>query len=116
MKLTFVYLSPFLADARRLKLVDEDLQELESALMDQPDAGVTVAGTGGVRKIRFSPSRWRRGKSGAIRVMYMYFPGAAHVYFFLAFGKNEQANITPQQKELCRAYAANIKKRLERGA
>jgi hypothetical protein len=39
----------------------------------------------------------------------------AHVFFLLAFGKNEQANVTPEQRDLCRAYAASIKKRLERG-
>lgn len=115
MKLTFVYLSPFVADARRLELVEEDLVELESALLARPDAGATVAGTGGVRKVRFSPSRWHRGKSGAIRVMYAYFPDVAHVYLFLAFGKNEQANVTADQKELCRAYMAAIKKYLEQG-
>jgi hypothetical protein len=79
-KLLFVYLSPLVSDARRLGFVDEDLQELESMLLDRPDAGSTVAGTGGVPKIRFSPSRWRRGKSGATRVIYAYMPTAERAY------------------------------------
>jgi hypothetical protein len=113
--LSFVYLSPFVADARRLGFVDEDLQELEVMLLERPDAGAMVAGTGGVRKIRFSPSRWRRGKSGATRIIYAYMPTAEQVYLVLAYGKDEQANLTPDQKALCRAYVSGIKKYLETG-
>ena len=113
--LSFVYLSPFVADARRLGFTDEDLQELEAILIHRPDAGATVAGTGGVRKIRFSPSRWRRGKSGATRVIYAYMPSAEQVYLILAYGKDEQGNLTPDQKAACRIYVANIKRYLEGG-
>ena len=48
-------------------LDDDDLQELESLILVNPQGGDVVRGSGGLRKLRFSPSRWRRGKRGALR-------------------------------------------------
>jgi len=50
-----------------------DLFELQRQLQATPRAGPVMAGTSGLRKIRFSPSRLRRGKRGAFRVCYVVF-------------------------------------------
>ena len=48
-------------------LTDDEYRQLQALLMEQPDAGGVVPGTGGVRKLR-----WRapgRGKRGGYRVV-----------------------------------------------
>ena len=48
-------------------LDDSTLHTLQVTLIEQPEAGAIVAGTGGVRKVRVAlPGR---GKSGSARVM-----------------------------------------------
>jgi hypothetical protein len=73
MRLTFVQLSRFAARWSQLRLTDEDLRALEQLLLRNPDAGAVVAGTGGLRKVRFAPPSRHIGKSGAFRIGYAYF-------------------------------------------
>jgi hypothetical protein len=98
MRRTFIQLSRFVAKWRSLKLTDADLSALESLLMGNPDAGEVMAGTGGVRKVRFAPPSRHTGKSGAFRVAYAYFHIGETVYLLAIFGKNEQENFTAAQK------------------
>ena len=73
--LHFVELDEFGADWERLGLdVEVDLAALQHELMLNPMAGDLVPGTGGLRKFRFAPPRWNKGKSGALRVCSAYFP------------------------------------------
>jgi hypothetical protein len=74
------------------------LSALESVLVDNPDAGDVMAGTGGVRKVRFAPPSRHTGKSGAFRVAYAYFRLGQTVYLLTIFAKNEQENFTAAQK------------------
>jgi mRNA-degrading endonuclease RelE of RelBE toxin-antitoxin system len=49
-------------------LNDDEYRELQKALMDNPETGNVIPGSGGVRKLR-----WRapgRGKRGGYRVIY----------------------------------------------
>jgi hypothetical protein len=98
MKQTFIHVSRFVAKWRSLKLNDADLSALESWLMADPDTGDVIAGTGGVRKVRFAPPSRHTGKSGAFRVAYTYFRSGDTVYLLTIFGKNEQDNVTAEQK------------------
>ncbi len=67
-------------------------------LMDNPDAGAVMAGTGGVRKVRFAPPSRHMGRSGAFRVAYAFFRAGETTYLLALFGKNEQENFTAAQK------------------
>jgi hypothetical protein len=75
------------------KLLNEDEREaLIDFLAYNPAAGDVMAGTGGVRKLRWSlPGR---GKSGGARVIYYYHDERMPLYLLEAFAKNEQANIS----------------------
>jgi hypothetical protein len=98
MQLTFVQLSRFAARWAKLRLNDDDLRALEQMLLRNPDAGAVVAGTGGLRKVRFAPPSRHVGKSGAFRVGYAYFHTADTVYLLAIYPKNEQANFTATEK------------------
>jgi hypothetical protein len=65
--LEFVWLPTFARSAAGL-LDDNDLRELELALVENPERGATIRGTGGFRKLRW-PARGK-GKRGGARVVY----------------------------------------------
>jgi hypothetical protein len=112
MRLTFVQLRTYVADAQRLGMTDDDQAKLESALLERPTTGSVMPGTGGLRKLRYAPARSFGGKSGGVRVCYAYFPEFAIVYFVVAFGKNEQANLAARQKSQIRSLLREIQRYL----
>lgn len=96
---TFKYLAGFVREWTRLGLEDEDLRELELLILANPDAGDLMAGTGGLRKLRFAPSRWRRGKSGALRIGYAHDPRLEKVLVIAVYAKNDKANLTAAERQ-----------------
>jgi hypothetical protein len=76
--------------------------------MERPERGVVMAGTGGLRKLRFSPPSWHTGKRGATRVCYSWFPRYGRLYLVTLFAKNEQANLLPAE----RAAVAKVLRRI----
>lgn len=97
---------------------DEDLRSLEQAILDRPEIGVVMEGTGGLRKVRFAPSRSNQGKSGAVRVCYALFPEFGLVFLVLVFGKGDKANLDAAEKiaikRLLTQYEAALRKRRRR--
>jgi hypothetical protein len=103
--LEFVYTRLFQA-TRRGVLADEEVRVVEDALLENPEAGAMIAGTGGVRKIRAAQEG--RGKRGSARVVYLYVARQRTVYFILTFPKNVQVNLTEAQKKAVREMVAEI--------
>ena len=97
MKMTFRHMPAFVSEWKRMRLPDEDLQALERQIMDRPDSGSVMSGTGGVRKMRFAPPSRHGGKSGATRVCYVVFVDFV-CYVLLIFPKNEKANLSAKDK------------------
>ena len=97
-KATLIQAAPFAAEWKRHGLTDDDLRELESTVMERPTAGAVMAGTGGLRKIRFAPASRHTGKSGAFRVCYAFFPAYDTIVFIALFAKNETGNMTAAGK------------------
>jgi len=112
-QLTIAQLATFVSDCRRLRVNDEDLQALEAILLDRPDAGAVIPGTGGFRKLPFAPPSAGRGKRGANRVIYAHFRQIEAVVLFLMYGKNEQGNLTPAQKKAALKWMTEFRRRLE---
>lgn len=115
MKLTFAQTAPFVSKWRRLGLTDEDLQELERRIMDRPDIGQVMRGTGGVRKMRFAPPSWHSGKSGATRVCYVVFVEAETCFLFTFFAKNEQPNLSAADSAELRKLVAAMRRSARKG-
>ena len=57
---------------------DEDYRRFQNELMENPERGDVIQGTGGFRKARMRLAGG--GKSGGARVIYLYFP-ERHVIF-----------------------------------
>jgi mRNA-degrading endonuclease RelE of RelBE toxin-antitoxin system len=72
-------------------LSDEEYRRLQSYLIEYPDAGDLIRGSGGIRKVRWAAKG--KGKSGGVRVIYYWAKAPSHVYLLTLYGKSEQADI-----------------------
>jgi hypothetical protein len=99
------------ASASRKMLSDTEREELTDFLAWNPVAGDVIAGTGGVRKLRFALKG--RGKSGGARVIYYYHDERIPLYLLDIYTKNEQANLSLAErnnfKKVTAAMAAMAK-------
>src|SRR5438045_3077195 len=82
----FIELKPFEAGWKRLGLGDDDLFALQLGIMLNPTGWPVVAGTGGLRKMRFTSVRWKTGKRGAARIGYVYLERFRVVLLVIAYG------------------------------
>jgi len=57
-----------------------------------------MEGTGGIRKLRWARSGG--GKSSGIRVIYYFHDESMPLYLLTAFGKNEKANLSKEERNL----------------
>jgi hypothetical protein len=98
--------TPQFISATRKLLDTEDREALIDFLAYHPDAGDVIAGTGGVRKLRWSlPGR---GKSGGARIVYYYHDDRIPLFLLNAYAKNEQANISHAERNAFRQVVAEI--------
>lgn len=105
MRLTFVYTKQFVASADGV-LTEPAFRALEDVLLERPDAGDVVAGTGGVRKVRVPlPGR---GKSGGARVLYYHAAARERVYFLLVYPKNVAVTISEAGKKELKQWVARL--------
>lgn len=104
----FVYTEPFRKCWKAMGLSENDLKKLEEILLENPQLGDVIEGTGGARKIRIQIEN--RGKSGGGRVIYVDVFEKEKLYFLLAYPKNVQDNLTPDQKKQVRKLVEAIKK------
>lgn len=82
-------------------LDDDSLLELEKILLENPEIGDVIEGTGGARKMRIRLEG--RGKRGGGRVIYLDVFEQENLYLLFAYPKNVQENLTPDQKKaICR--------------
>lgn len=81
----------------REAMSEEEYRRLQLALVENPGLG-SGAGVGGIRKIRWGVEG--RGKSGGVRVIYYWAQAHDVILMLYLFPKNEQANLTADQKRI----------------
>ena len=72
-------------------LSDDEYLGLQSFLLQYPEAGKVVPGSGGVRKVRWAMSG--KGKSGGVRVIYYFKRQDNEIWLLTIYSKNEIENI-----------------------
>lgn len=109
LKLTreFIYTAPFRKSWEKMGLTDNDLIELEKILLENPQEGDVIQGTGGARKLRIQLEN--RGKSGGGRVIYLDIFEKENLFLLFAYPKNVQEDLTPEQKKIIQATVKAIK-------
>lgn len=88
---TIAEIPEFSRNAARL-LSAVELQALISHLAEHPRSGVLIAGTGGIRKLRWA--RQGMGKSSGARVIYYHHNEHIPLYLLTVFGKNQKTDLS----------------------
>lgn len=91
---------------------DELLRVIESTVLDNPEAGDVVQGTGGVRKLRIADPSRGKSKRGGFRVLFLDLPRVARTYLLFLCGKDEAEDLTADEKKRIAALVKAIKENL----
>lgn len=87
--------TPIFTRKIRAILSDEEYRLLQIQLINKPDSGKIIRGSGGLRKLRWSAGG--HGKRDGIRVIYYWFVLQDTLLFLFAYSKSEQGELTPEQ-------------------
>ena len=105
--LEFVLLPSYERSAKGL-LGEDEQHWIEQTLVENPTAGATIAGTGGVRKLRVAlPGS---GKSGGARVIYFYRGARGRIYLLLAYPKSVRESISQAEKNAMKLLTAKLER------
>lgn len=114
-QIDFIEMDGWAKDCERLGLTDDDLAVLRICIMSTPGSAPIMRGTGGLRKSRYAPQRWKVGKSGAARICYVYFKSYSLVLLVKAYSKDEKADLSAAERAAFKASILAVKQRLRKG-
>ena len=86
--------SIFTRQVREL-LSDEEYRDLQIALVNRPNAGAMIIGSGGLRKIRWATKG--KGKRGGSRVIYYWAIAQDQLLMLFIYSKNQRDDLTSSQ-------------------
>ena len=109
MQALFVELPAF-ARFRQDYLDDGQYRELQNALLQNPDAGDVIEGTGGLRKVRHADARRGKGKRGGLRVIYFWWRAGSQFWLFTLYDKDRMDDLSAKER---RALKDMLKHELE---
>lgn len=72
-------------------LSEDEYVGLQSFLLQYPEAGQVVPGSGGVRKLRWGMAG--KGKQGGVRIIYYFKRQDDEIWLLTIYSKSERANI-----------------------
>ncbi len=88
------------------------LFELQNELLQNPNKGELIQGTGGARKARIGEKAKGFGKSGGYRYIYVYFEHAGRIYLLMFYSKGEQGTMDKEQKKTVATFIDQARKNL----
>lgn len=80
---------------------DDEYRELQEVLVNRPDLGAIIQGTGGLRKVRWMLEG--KGKRGGVRTIYYWMTADEHIYMLYVYPKSEQEDLTQEQRRALKA-------------
>ena len=107
MNRSFIEVPMFTAKWRELGMTDEDLRELQKVLLQNPKKGDSIAGTGGLSKIRIPMEN--RGKRGGARALYVDVEIKELIYFINVYSKDEKDDLSEDEKKAFKAVIKFLK-------
>lgn len=108
MKATFVEITGFTLAVSDF-LTDVSYAGLQQLLMKNPDAGEVMPGCSGLRKLRTADFKRGKGKRGGARMIYLHVPDAKRFYMLDIYGKDEQGDLSANEKKHLRKLADELK-------
>lgn len=107
----FIYSIIFDRKWFNLNFTDTDLQLFENYLLENPNSGNLIQGTGGLRKIRWALPN--RGKSGSVRILYIDFISYEKIYIVDIFTKDQKENLSMSEKNIIKKVVKAIGEELK---
>ncbi len=107
MNRTFKEVPAFTEKWHKLGLNDEDLRTLENMLLRNSKLGDTIAGTGGLRKIRIPIGN--SGKRSGGRVIYVDIEVKECIYLLNVYAKNEKTDLNDEERKLLKKLVEVLK-------
>ena len=95
---------------QELGQTEEQLRDLQNYLVNNPEAGDLIQGTGGLRKVRFQAEG--KGKRGGCRVLYVDFIYYEKIYLMSVYHKSTKTDLTEKEKVIFKNRLDDIKKDL----
>jgi hypothetical protein len=108
-KALFVELPAF-TRFRQDYLDDDQFRGLQKALLQWPEAGDVIEGTGGLRKVRHRDPRRGKGKRGGLRVIYFWWGAGSQFWLFTLYDKDQMDDLSAKER---RALKDMLKRELE---
>ena len=103
---------PAFARHRDSYLNDDAYKAFQQMMLEQPESGDVIQGTGGLRKVRFEDKLRQKGKRGGLRVIYYWRSNESQFWLFTIYNKDELDNLSAKQRDLLKIALANeIEKR-----
>ena len=97
MRALFIELPAF-SRSRSTYLDDEAFRLLQNELMKDPEAGDAIKDSGGLRKLRFSDARRKKGKRSGLRVIYFWWKAGSQFWLFTLYDKDEADDLTAKER------------------
>ncbi len=98
--------TPYFSELLPNYLSDDEYRSLQVLLIERPERGVIIQGTGGVRKIRFKMRN--KGKRGGVRIIYYWVSREFKIYFLTIYAKCNQDDLSPQEKSILYGLAKEL--------
>ena len=93
--ITIVEVPPFERTAAA-SMTEAELDDFKEFIAWNPQAGVRIRGTGGVRKVRWATGG--KGKSGGARVIYYYHSDEIPLFLLTAYAKSHKESLNAAEK------------------
>lgn len=97
--MVFIETSIFTRQVQEL-FTDDEYRELQKTLVNRPDAGSLIVGSGGLRKIRWA--KQGKGKRGGVRVIYYWAVSQQQILMLFMYPKGERDDLIPVQVKILR--------------
>jgi hypothetical protein len=81
-------------------LTDDEYHQLQLALVERPDLGAVIEGSGGLRKVRWA--RPGHGKRGGVRVIYYWAVEPNRLLMLFIYAKSERDDLSRGQLQTLR--------------
>jgi len=91
------------------KISDRSVKKTQVDIMN--GLGDTIAGTGGLKKIRCAGEG--RGKSGSWRIVFADYPKYNVTFLITAFPKNEKENLSDEEKAILFSLKLSLDREVE---
>ena len=107
---TVIATHSFDAAVKATRMSETELDAVIDSVAGDPQGGVVMSGTGGVRKARLAGRG--KGKSGGYRVVWWFGGGDIPVFLLTVFGKGEKDNVSQAERNALKRLTATLRESL----